>query len=497
LSGNYRLRRKSTTESSAPPSSRISKTKSVKRRRQSGLDTAREDKPDNNNRESLTKKPPVTLEITPVLGNTKSSASSTSSVESPRSPDKPVAKAVEENVDDDEDEGNDVVMVELDEEFVVEKVESKSDCCTDTSPSQEEASAVEVNGEESSAPVHRCVLCRREFKHYVNLQVHLTGHLGVKVNIFMCKICKRKFRNQNELELHTKSHQFAKMLGRKVSGNRSGVKAKVISTAGSTEKKIIRKYLKGQDKSSVNNVNGQLKQKHDQVQERPKKKAVTPAAKKTESLTCGLCDKSFGVKSLYLRHVKKAHPELSLKLETHSQLKAVPKINVKNCSLPRSMSSPSMSPVKVPSTTNIIKGKPSPAPHTPKRQISTPVSTKKKERTKTDSVSSVPDLPDYYNTLECPDCSRVFIAKSIFERHLQSAKHGMYAQCYSNSDSDSFAPQTPPAPHWTETPFQADAGSPHKIECHLCSQTFVRVKDLAKHREKMCQAYHSGKANPV
>ena len=109
---------------------------------------------DNNNRESLTKKLPVTLEITPVLGSNKSSASSTSSVESPPSPDKPVAKAVEENVDDDEDEGNDVVMVELDEEFVVEKVESKTDT-TDTSPSQDEATAVEVNGDEGSRPAHR------------------------------------------------------------------------------------------------------------------------------------------------------------------------------------------------------------------------------------------------------------------------------------------------------------------------------------------------------
>lgn len=316
----------------------------------------------------------------------------------------------------------------------------------------------------------------------------------------MCKICKRKFRNQTELELHNKSHQFAKMLGRsKVAGSGSGAKAKVISTAGSTEKKIIRKYLKGQDKSSVN-VNGHFKQKLDEVKESPKKKnGPTPVAKRLESLTCGLCDKSFGVKSLYLRHIKKSHPELSLTLEAHSQLKAVPKINVKNCSIPPAVPTPppSVSPVKVPTVNNIIKGKLPTTPQTPKRQISTPVSSKKKERTKTDSVSSVPDLPEYYNTLECPDCGKVFIAKSIFERHLQSAKHGIYAQCNSNSDSDSFTPQTPPVPHWTETPFQADAGSPHKIECHLCSQTFVRVKDLAKHREKMCQAYHSSKTSNV
>ena len=132
--------------------------------------------------------------------------------------------------------------------------------------------------------------------------------------------------------MHTKSHQFAKMLGRnKVSEKKSAVKAKVITTAGSTEKKIIRKYVKGQDKVNVN-VNGQLKIKQNKLKDSPKKKLPAAVAKKTDSLTCGLCDKSFGVKSLYLRHVKKAHPELSLKLEAHSQLKAVPKINIKNCS---------------------------------------------------------------------------------------------------------------------------------------------------------------------
>ena len=349
----------------------------------------------------------------------------------------------------------------------------------------------------------RCVLCGRTFKHYANLQIHLTGHLGVKVNIFMCTICKRKFRNKTELDLHTRSHQFAKLLGKsKVTKEKSAVKAKVITTSGTADKKIIRKYLKGQDKVTTN---GPVKENSVKTQRSPKKKPgpVIVNKKPPESLTCGLCDKSFGVKSLYLRHVKKAHPELSLTLETHSQLKSLPKINVKNCnlslpSLPSPLSSPKVAatPEKVPTTPKGVKGK---QLKTPNRQISTPGSKaasggKKKERTKSDSL--VPDLPDYYNTLECPDCERVFIAKSIFERHLQSAKHGMYAQV--NSSYEALSPSTPPVPHWTESPFQTEAGSPqHKIECHLCGQTFVRVKDLAKHREKMCQAYHSGKTNHV
>jgi len=517
--GSYRLRRKSqsTTDCPATAQPKILKTKAVKRKRQSegesqgesGGSESTEGSADNNNkeREIIAGKLPVTLEITSVSSNSKSSTSSNSStpsVESPHSTDKPEVKAVDENnLDDEEDEGNDVVMVELDEEFVVEQVDKKCDSpdCSDSSPSNDETGDVEVFGDPKSKPAHRCVLCGRTFKHYTNLQVHLTGHVGVKVNIFMCTICKRKFRNQTELDLHTKSHKFAKMLGKcKVSKEKSGLKAKVISTAGSADKKIIRKYLKGQDKV---NVNGKLKQKPNKVPESPKKKVGSVgAAKKADNLTCGLCEKSFGVKSLYLRHVKKAHPELSLALETHSQLKAVAKINIKNCSLPTPVSAPK----KVAATPGSPSSPKVKQARTPMRQISTPVgssSGKKKERTKSDSVSSlVPELPDYYNTLECPDCERAFIAKSIFERHLQSAKHGIYAQCNSSYDSDHLmspkpGPPGPPVPHWTETPFQSDSGSPHKIECHLCSQTFVRVKDLAKHREKICQAYHSGKMNNV
>merc|ERR1719225_559982 len=235
------------------------KTKAVKRKRQSDGETVTEQKDGgvkllHNNNVKL----PVTLEITPVPGSSKSStsstssSSSTSSVESPPSTDQQPRKSIDENqVEDEEDEGNDVVMVELDEEFVVEQLDKKSEC--DGCLSQDESGAVEVFGEEQSNPVHRCVLCGRTFKHYANLQIHLTGHLGVKVNIFMCTICKRKFRNKTELDLHTRSHQFAKLLGKsKVTKEKVAAKAKVITTSGTADKKIIRKYLKGQDKVTTN-----------------------------------------------------------------------------------------------------------------------------------------------------------------------------------------------------------------------------------------------------
>ena len=153
--GNYRLRRKSTTDpptTNGPTPPKMMKTKAVKRKRQSDVETV-----DSNNVDSVQKKLPVTLEITPVSSNTKSSTSSTSStssVETPPSTEKQPSKSIDESqVEDEEDEGNDVVMVELDEEFVVEQVDKKSEC--DSCPSQDESGAVEVFGEEKSNPVHR------------------------------------------------------------------------------------------------------------------------------------------------------------------------------------------------------------------------------------------------------------------------------------------------------------------------------------------------------
>ena len=224
--------------------------------------------------------------------------------------------------------------------------------------------------------------------------------------------------------------------------------------------------------------------------------ATTVASNAKKDLTCGLCDKSFGVKSLFLRHVKKNHPELAETLDSHSQLKTLPKINIKKCQLPQSPRSPAVTASPLPLLDTPVR--------TPKALTSTPkvtsakASAKKKEKKEKSSSSSLaPELPDYYNTLECPDCDKVFIAKSIFERHLQSAKHGIYGQCNSSQDSDSTMGSPPPVqgpllPHWTTVSPVTESGEPgHKIECHLCEQKFMRVKDLAKHREKMCQAYHT------
>jgi uncharacterized C2H2 Zn-finger protein len=388
-------------------------------------------------------------------------------------------------VDEFSDDENDVVMVELDEEFVVEQLSDQGN---------HQEPRAEVIGEEV-APRHRCVLCGRTFRHYMNLQVHLTGHLGVKVNINRCAACKRNFRNKRELDLHTRSHKFARLLGKfrtKETKHKMVKTPRIITTTGSKEKKIIRKYVKKMDVGIVS---------------KPAEKAARPQnVKKVENLTCGLCDKSFGVKSLFLRHIKKVHPELAETLENHTMLQTMPSVKVKKVKVPDVSESPK--PTRTPTSPKKFFDSDNPTPGryvTPNRTFATPLSkgkemlksvvnsSRKKETPKTDSEA--PELPDYYNTLECPDCDRVFIAKSIFERHLQSAKHGIYSM-YS-SESDNFqSPLSSTAEFWAAADKQKALveESPRKIECHLCGQNFVRVRDLAKHREKMCQAYHSGKA---
>lgn len=104
-------------------------------------------------------------------------------------------------------------------------------------------------------------------------------------------------------------------------------------------------------------------------------------------------------------------------------------------------------------------------------------------------------------SLTCPTCDKLFIAKSILERHLKKSQHGMFEK-----DKDLNAP--PPMvslaldkaraegqqlPHFneiTQPKIEVNGTEMNKYECHLCNKMFFRVKDLAKHRERMmCSAF--------
>ena len=105
-------------------------------------------------------------------------------------------------------------------------------------------------------------------------------------------------------------------------------------------------------------------------------------------------------------------------------------------------------------------------------------------------------------SLTCPTCDKIFMAKSILERHLLKSKHGLHAV-----DKDVMSPppiisqaldkammegrQLPHLNPVSQPKIEVGGRTVNKYECHLCKQVFLRVKDLAKHRERMmCAAYH-------
>ena len=108
-------------------------------------------------------------------------------------------------------------------------------------------------------------------------------------------------------------------------------------------------------------------------------------------------------------------------------------------------------------------------------------------------------------SLTCPTCDKIFMAKSILERHMLKSKHGLHAV-----DKDVMSPppiisqaldkammegrQLPHLNPVAQPKIEVGGRTVNKYECHLCNQVFLRVKDLAKHRERMmCSAFSNFK----
>jgi uncharacterized C2H2 Zn-finger protein len=277
------------------------------------------------------------------------------------------------------------------------------------------------------------------------------------------------------------------------------IKKKVISTVGSKDKKIVRKYVK---KSLT---------REQPVLTRIVEKAVRPTKRPDNSLTCAICDKSFGVRSIYVRHIKKFHPDLAT-----TMLQTLPSVKVKKCqltnftlpavTLTNGSAKPKRTPVSPKKFKDSFERDENPTVATPTRFASPPYARSqssparagpgrpslKLKAARTPQTPKTPKTVDYYSTLECPDCCKVFVAKSIFDRHLQSARHGHFKLGPGSPGSDGpLWPASLPAPPCLPSSPSTPSPGPSKIECHLCGQTFVRVKDLAKHREKVCSAYHN------
>ena len=98
--------------------------------------------------------------------------------------------------------------------------------------------------------------------------------------------------------------------------------------------------------------------------------------------------------------------------------------------------------------------------------------------------------------LTCPTCDKTFPAKSIFERHIKTYKHGRYEIYEQATPPPSYIPSSsdePQLPHLNpvlQPTIEVAGREVNKYECHLCNQVFLRVRDLAKHRERMmCTAW--------
>jgi len=400
-----------------------------------------------------------------------------------------------------EDDSDDMVVVEIDEAFAVHSL------------SNSQAGLHEGRK-------HKCALCGRLFRFYQNLRVHLTGHLGVTVSISRCHTCKRNFKNQTELNLHMKSHSYARHLGKYRLARSAEETARkearmILTTVGPKHKKIVRKYAKERATSGIltrkravsttttadeedDNSSQSTAVSSPSTRSRRHQTvaaAVTPPTTGGSSggggrqqLTCEVCDKSFGVRSMYVRHIESKHKGLAEKAVIKSLLLDKKSfIKLKNCSAVVAKQSTAMASSKSaltaasssPATSNKSKSFATPSR---KREASPPQSKQplSKRKKDTDKMES-PARPKV--SLQCPDCDRMFIAKTILERHLYTAKHGVYSM-YS-SDSGPGSPQ--PAPPSKEVHPLLDRA----VDCHLCGQHFNKVKDFAKHREKACTAWNA------
>jgi len=98
--------------------------------------------------------------------------------------------------------------------------------------------------------------------------------------------------------------------------------------------------------------------------------------------------------------------------------------------------------------------------------------------------------------LTCPTCDKTFPARSIFERHIKTYKHVRYEIYEQATPPPSYIPSSkddPQLPHLNpvlQPTIEVGGREVNKYECHLCNQVFLRVRDLAKHRERMmCTAW--------
>ncbi len=135
---------------------------------------------------------------------------------------------------------------------------------------------------------------------------------------------------------------------------------------------------------------------------------------------------------------------------------------------------------------------------------------KRKDQADNATVAPPPKRPKQETDFTCPTCDKTFparlvsviltillrcvqpsLSRSIYDRHLKTSKHGVFEEV---SKPPAYLPVAgaPPLPHFNQVlqpTMEVGGKMVNKYECHLCNKVFLRVRDLARHREKTCVAW--------
>ncbi|XP_039600511.1 PR domain zinc finger protein 15 isoform X2 [Polypterus senegalus] len=176
---------------------------------------------------------------------------------------------------------------------------------------------------------YECKECNRKFAQKVNMLKHYKRHTGIKD--FMCELCGKTFSERNTMETHKLIHTIGKTW-----------------TCSVCDKKYVTEYML---------------QKHIQL-----------THEKVEAQSCHLCGTKVSTRASMNRHIRRKHPEvISVRIDEITELQESTTIDASTISIVQ----PQHTLEKIP-----LHGQ---------KQIRTPKSHKKKQKTTEESGISVPE----------------------------------------------------------------------------------------------------------